>query len=191
MSASSCVADDRTGIVGSCDATPRPTFRTRRERILRTATRPVTRNRSKPVRLFCSPTDQFPTAGPTLAPGPSHLLLASLGACRCVTARWYARQKNPLADVRLEPWRWKIHAKIAPTARPKSAQNAQTCNRFVSNDVPQGRGVTSGIALGSTSGVAAGGICRMGDGVGISSGVRVSPLFVCNTPPESITSSTR
>src|SRR5947209_5986634 len=31
----------------------------------------------------------------------------------------------------------------------------------------------------------------VGEGVGISSGVSTVPLFVCNTPPESITSSTR
>ena len=36
MSASSCVADDGTGIVASCHATPRRTFRTRHERILKT-----------------------------------------------------------------------------------------------------------------------------------------------------------
>ena len=47
-----------------------------------------------------------------------------------------------------------------------------------------------GIALGSTSG-SLGDSIGVGDGVGNSSGANTVPLFVCNTPPESITSSTR
>ena len=51
-------------------------------------------------------------------------------------------------------------------------------------------GVAVGISLGSTF-CSPGGVIGLGDGVGISSGVNIVPLFVCNTPPESITSSTR
>src|SRR5437762_987803 len=45
-----------------------------------------------------------------------------------------------------------------------------------------------GIAVGSTSGSVDSGD---GDGVGVATGVRTSPLFVVKTPPESVTSSTR
>ena len=48
-----------------------------------------------------------------------------------------------------------------------------------------------GIALGSTSGVVVGSISGVGEGMGTSSGVSIVPLFVCNIPPESIASSTR
>ena len=52
------------------------------------------------------------------------------------------------------------------------------------------RGLDIGIALGSISG-SLGDSTGVGVGDGSSSGVNTVPLFVCNTPPESITSSTR
>jgi hypothetical protein len=51
------------------------------------------------------------------------------------------------------------------------------------------RGVIIGIALGSISG-SLGDSIGVGDGDGSSNGVSTVPLFVVNTPPASITSST-
>lgn len=47
-----------------------------------------------------------------------------------------------------------------------------------------------GMALGSTSG-SVGEIIGDGEGVGVGNGVSTSPLFVVNTAPESVTSSTK
>ena len=57
------------------------------------------------------------------------------------------------------------------------------------SEIASQRGVDIGIALGSISG-SLGDSIGAGDGGGSSSGVSTVPLFVCNTPPESITSST-
>jgi hypothetical protein len=47
-----------------------------------------------------------------------------------------------------------------------------------------------GIAVGSISG-SPGETIGVGDGAGVAAGVSNAPLFVVNTPPESVTSSTR
>src|SRR5215470_17319516 len=71
--------------------------------------------------------------------------------------------------------------------RHRSCGRAQLITDF---RIATQRGLIVGIALGSACG-SPGELNGVGNGVGISSGVSTIPLFVCNTPPESITSSTR
>jgi hypothetical protein len=91
--------------------------------------------------------------------------------------------------------RWRIVAVLVPSTEPyKQALGAmsafkKTMGRDRARPSNFQRG--DGIALGSTSGVPIGEPLAVGDGVGVGSGVSKAPLFVVDTPPESVTSSTR